>query len=200
MASRNQFKKHYHSDNPKLKPACAGLNRLGTWADNLAVARPMILRQTPDSITIRWAPWESPFVHPWRVWQPDPAVAHVSVNGGRVNCGEGAAAVVTGLTNVDAEDDLRVWLKVKHYFNRATASEYALETATTDFPASSLTSSYQLTYIRVAEIDGSTLYQYLYEDQFVPLGLPPHPNHSSNYALMCLSGVIQWVQSGPCAS
>jgi hypothetical protein len=198
MAKRLQFAKRLHTDNPKLRAAVARINALGEWADGFSTARPLIIGQTPQSITLRWSPWDTPFLHPWRVWQPDPGIAHVSVAGGRVNTGDGAAAVVAGLTDVDAEDNRRIWLRIKHYFNRATASEYELETATTDFPASATTSSYQLTYIRVAEIDGSTLYQYLFSDQYVPLGDPPHPDHTKTYFKMMINGVIQWVEAGAC--
>jgi hypothetical protein len=192
------IKTAYRTDNPRLAPVAAGLNELGTWVNVFGSTKPIVTHPVPGGVKLHWLPWESPMAHPWRVWQPDTTVAKVDVDGGKVNTGV-ALVTVTGLADRTVADGLRVWLSVKHYYNTATASEYALASGTSAFPTSTHSSASQTTILPVAEIDGTTLYQYLYEDQFVPRLNPPLPNLTNTYALLTVAGTLQWKLVGPCS-
>lgn len=193
---RKRLKTSFRSDNPLVQRACAGLNELGEWANVFGAIQPLVVAAVPGGVKLRWEPWDSPFLHPWRVGLQD-GTGKVDVAGGNVNTGASLNAV-TGLSNVTAADGLKVWLKVKHYYNTATASTYTLGSTTGAWPTSTHNATYVETVLKVAEIVGSTLYQYLYEDQFVPRIEPPLPDTTNTYFLMSVAGVVQWVQSGSC--
>lgn len=194
---RKLLKTSYRTDNPKLTPLCDGLNQVGTWGNTFDSLPPLVTQSVPGGVKLRWQPWESPFVHPWRVTL-QAGLAKVDVAGGRVNRGD-VLATVTGLTGLTAAAGLKVWLTVTHYHNHATASTYALNHGTGAFPTSSNTSSSSVTILPVAEIDGTDLNQYLYEDQYVPRLNPPLPGTVNVYYLTAVAGVVQWIQPGACA-
>lgn len=196
MPARELIKNWYRTGNPLLSSIATGLNRLGTWCNTFDAVRPIFADAVPGGVKLRWQPWESPFVHPWRVTL-QPGAALLDVAGGRVHRGDNQATV-TGLTGVGAVNGRRIWLTVTHYHDQATASAYALGHGTSTWPSSTNTATVATIVLPVAEIVGTTLYQYLYSDQFVPRPNPPLPDLVDTYALMTIAGVVQWVAVGEC--
>jgi hypothetical protein len=196
--TRKQIKTSYRSDDPTLQPVCDSLNEMGEWKNAHGSLRPIVTKATQKGCVHVWDPWESPFVHPWRV-SLQAGLAKVDVAGGRVNRGD-ALATVTGLTGLTAVDGLKVWLRVKHYHDYATASESILEHGTGAYPTSSNTATLSTIYLPVAEIDGTTLKQYLYEDQYVPRMDPPPPDMTHVFYVAFVAGVKKCLQSGVCGS
>jgi hypothetical protein len=194
--ARKLLKTWYQTDDPQLIAVARGLNELGLWANTFGSGPPIITHPVPGGVYLHWEPWESPFAHPWRVTLQE-GISKVDVAGGRVNTGA-ASIDVAGLTDLTAVDDLKIWLSVKHYYNTATASEYKLDSGTAAFPSNSHGASYMLVIMPVAEIVIETLYQYLYEDQFIPRIPPPPPDLTKTYYLRCAAGVIGWYEAGAC--
>jgi len=183
--ARTLLKTWFRTDNPQHAPVAAALNELGTWVNTFGSTQPIVTHPVPGGVKLRWQPWESPFCHPWRVWQPDPAMAHVSVQAGVVNTGQ-TLVTVTGLTAVDAAAGRKIWLSVKYYNDPATPNDIALASGTGAWPASSYSvdvlpdagnpvtlpkAGWSITILPVAEIVGTTLNQYLYEDVLLEKGL-----------------------------
>jgi hypothetical protein len=193
--ARKLLKTFYRTDDPQLRAVANALNELGLWVNTFDSRPPIITYPVPGGVCLYWQPWESPFAHPWRV-TPQNGSGNVDVAGGRVNTGA-TSVDVAGLTDLTAVDDLKIWLSVKHYYNTATASEYKLDHGTASFPSDSHGASYMLVIMPVAEIVGNTLYQYLYEDQFVPR-IPPPPDLTKTYYLRCAAGVIGWYEASIC--
>jgi hypothetical protein len=195
MGNRERLRDTYTTPNKLFTSVCAGLNRLGQWCNAFDAQPPIRVITAGWGVHLMWAPWDSPFIHPWRVSLT--AESKLNVAGGNLNTGA-ALVAVTGLTNLTASNGRKVWLLVRHYYNISTASTYSLNSGTSAWPSSTHNSTYVETVLKVAEIVSGTLYQYLYSDQFVPRINPPLPDTSNPYVLMAISGTIQWVKAGTC--
>jgi hypothetical protein len=177
------LKTWFLAKDPRLEAVAKGLNELGTWMNTFGAVRPLVAQPVPDGVKLRWQPWESPFVHPWRV-SPG-AEGKVNVAGGKVNPGATLVTVV-GLTNVPATNGRKVWLRVKYYNDPMTPDEAELVSGSTAFPESDYEADvlpdpsdpltlpqagWAETILPVAEIVNGELRQYLYETVLLPKGL-----------------------------
>jgi len=194
MATREKIKETWQGDGV-FRPIAGALNRLAKWCNCLDAAEPITIEAQSWGIVLKWAPWESPFLHPWRVTKED-ADGLLTVLGGVV-CDGTSSNTVSAVTGETATDGWKCYLEVKHYYATGTASTYTLKTTTGAWPAQGHTSVVQTTNIRVGEIVGTTLYQYLYSDQFVPRILPP-VDPSGHHYLRVNFGTIEWVEADTC--
>lgn len=179
-----------------FKTIAEALNRLAQWCNDFDAEEPITVETKGWGVTLAWRPWQSPFEHPWKV-RTSATTGKVDVVGGLVYAG-GEPNSVSGLTAETPSDGWKCWLRVKHYYATGTASEYELDAADSAWPSNTWSSTAYETHIRVAEIDGATLYQYIYEDQIVPRILPPVPDTTNTYVATVVAGTMQWTQAGAC--
>ena len=172
------------------------LNRLAQWCNDFDAEEPITVETKGWGVTLKWDPWQSPFWHPWKI-KTSETDGKLDITGGLVYAG-GAPNVVAALDDETPSDGWKCYLRVKHYYATGTASEYALGSTTDAWPANTWSSTAYETHIRIGEISGSTLYQYIYEDQIVPRIPPPLPGTVNNYALLAVAGTMQWVQTSAC--
>lgn len=196
MAIREKIKDDWIARSRRFWKIAFAQNRTAKWCNDFDAVPPLLVEGQRNGVVLRFAPWESPFVHPFQVYMAG-VDGKVNVREGYVYDGGAARVLVTALTNVTCADGLKIWLKVKRYYDTTTASEIALDSGTA-WPSNAHTSAHQLEYRRVAEIDGITLYQYLYEDQYCVLRFPPLPDTTNTYYLRAKAGVIAWIQAGAC--
>jgi len=196
MAIRERVKDNWIAKNRMFWPISQALNRAAKWCNGFDARPPLIVTGVGYGVHLTFEPWETPFTHPWRAYSSETS-GKINVRGGTVNDGY-SLNVVTALSNETPSDGWKCWLRVKHYYDTTVASEYVLVTGTGAWPTDTHNSTAMEVIQKAAEIDGTTLYQYLYEDQFIPRINPPLPSTSNVWFLTAINGVIQWVQSGTC--
>lgn len=130
-----QIKDDWRGESAASDELAEQLNMTGKWVKYFRVVSPLVAVPENGSLALGMMTQAgTPFDHPWRLGV-DVEEETYTVAGGRVHDGQEWHAV-SAIGETALADPTYVWLRVKHYNNAGTASQYVLDSGGS-LPASS---------------------------------------------------------------